>query len=369
MIPIYQPSITNKEKEYVSDCLSTGWISSRGSYINKFETACSDYLNSKYVSTCSNGTASLMLIIASLIKIGLVPNETHFIAPTLTYSASISQPIWMGHKGFLFDCDERGQPSFDSFVNIYTKAKFYDLKISYLILPELYGSSPDIELFMDFCNKENILVIEDSAEVFGSEFNNKKLGTFGIAGSYSFFGNKTITTGEGGLITTNNASLFDAINLLKSQSHIGNFDHDGPGFNFRMTNIQAAIGLAQLENISNIVSRKQFIANFYRRYLPFNIIPNHKKINYSSEWMPLISSEFDYIDIKSHFDKYEIDTRPCFKPIHLMNGWKPNVIYSVDDLNQATTFYKNSFNLPSYPELTHVELSFIVNAANNMVKI
>jgi perosamine synthetase len=358
MIPIYKPYIQKKEKQYVNKCIDDGWISSRGEFIDIFESKIKEYLDIKNVITVSNGSVSLMLILKALE----INHNDDILVPSLTYAATISNPNMLGIRCILFDSDENYQPSIIDLEKRITK------NTKAILLPQLYGNSPDMEAFTRFSKEHGIYLIEDSAEVFGSKFKNKNLGTFGISGSFSFFGNKTITTGEGGAVVTDDDDLAFKMRRLKSQNHIENFEHDGPGFNFRMTNIQAAIGCAQIEKINFINNKKIKIAKFYRDNLSPNITSIYPSNDvYSTEWMPLfkLPDEKKYIDLCNYLKDNGIDSRPCFKPIHLMKNF--NISYD-GNLNISERIYKQGFNLPCYPTLTIKELKKIVNCVNYFVE-
>lgn len=355
MIPVYKPWLFGNEKKYVNDCLDSSWISSRGDYIEKFENSLAEYLGVKHCSTTSNGSVSLHLILESLE----FPEGSEVITSSLTYAATVSSIFWARHIPVLVDSTFDYQPSIISIQNSITENTVA------VLLPELYGSSLDIDVLLLLLSKHNIVLIEDSAEVFGTKYKNKCLGSFGKASSFSLFGNKTITTGEGGFIATNDSFLFEKISLLKNQSHIGSFYHSGPGFNYRMTNIQAAIGLAQLENIDIIVSAKKQIAERYRTEIDCFYPVLNPDIN-SSEWMPLfiLPDHISYKDFHFKMTEKGIDTRPCFVPIHLMSGWKYKVY---DSLKTSEIIYQYGFNLPSFPSLTKQEVDYIIEMTNKVL--
>lgn len=358
-IPIYKPKITKLEKKNVLKCIDSGWISSRGEFIEKFERKIEEFLDVKNAITCSNGSVSLTLILHAL-GIGF---GDEILVPSLTYAATVSAPNLLGVKCILFDSDDAFQPNIFGLKNKITK------NTKALLLPQLYGNSADMDEILKFVNDNNLFLIEDSAEVFGSKFKNKSLGTFGIAGSFSFFGNKTITTGEGGCVVTNDDNLAIKIRSLKNQSHTSNFNHDGPGFNFRMTNIQAAIGCAQFDNIETIINKKIKIANFYRKNLSNKILKiKENKYVYSTEWMPLfvLPEGYSYNDFYIHMKNKNIDIRPCFKPIHLMNNF--NISYDKEELKNCEKIYLNAFNLPCFPDLKNNDLNRIVIAVNDFLK-
>lgn len=356
-IPAYEPIRATNQKKYVMDCLDTNWISSRGKYVELFEDALQKYLNVKHVITTFNGSISLQIILHAL-EIG---HNDHVIVPSLTYAATISAINLVGAKAVLIDSDNYFQMNLDGLEKKITK------KTKAVMVPQLYGDAPDMNALVSFCKNNNLYLIEDSAESFGCELNDKKLGSFGIASSFSFYSNKIICCGEGGCIATNDDELATKIRLLKNQSHIGGFIHNGIGYNGRMTNIQAAIGLAQMEDIDTIVSRKKEIAEFYRTNLSNNIGKIVPKVK-STEWMPLMTlpSTINYLKFSSLLRNKLIDTRPAFTPIHLMSGF--NVIKR-GSLTNSETIYNKGFNLPSYPDLTNEQLKYICQEANIAAEI
>jgi perosamine synthetase len=238
-------------------------------------------------------------------------------------------------------------------------------KTKAIMVPQLYGDAPDMDQLCDFCRTNGIYLIEDSAEAFGCQINNRMIGSWGVAASFSFFSNKTIATGEGGAVVTNDDGLAAKMRLLKSQNHIGGFIHPGPGFNYRMTNIHAAIGVAQLEDIDIILSKKKQIAEFYRNNLDGRVHRFMPRIS-SAEWMPIfrLPPNKEYKDFADYMTAHGIDTRPCFTPISKMPGWTWTARTQLDISEDV---HQGAFNLPSYPDLTVDQLSYIVEKVNNFV--
>lgn len=356
LVSIYEPFKAKNQKEYVLDCIDSNWISSRGAYIDKFESKLQDFLNVKHAITTCNGTVSLTLILYAL-GVGF---GDEVIVPSLTYAATISSINILGAVAVLTDSDDNFQMDLNHLEKLVTK------RTKAIMVPELYGDSPDLIFLLHFCDKYGIILIEDSAEVFGCSLNNKRLGSYGLASSFSFFGNKVITTGEGGCVCTNDDALAKKMRLLKSQSHIGNFVHDGPGFNFRMTNIQAAIGLAQLEEIDAVITKKKAIAQYYRDNLCADIKSIIPKAD-SSEWMPLFTLPYtiNYTKFQSLLRANNVDTRPAFTPIHLMDGFNFSIRTS---LFNSEKIYKAGFNLPSYPDLNEQTLEYVCQEVNKAVQ-
>lgn len=354
-INIYEPFIAKNQKKYLKDCINTNQIG-QGKYIEMFEDQLAKYLNIKNIITTSNGSVSLQLILFAL-KIGF---GDEVITSSLTYAATVSSINILGAKAVLVDCDNNLQMDIDQVESCITK------NTKAVMIPQLYGDAPDMNKLVDMCKKHNIYLIEDSAEVFGCSINEKKLGTFGIASSFSTFANKTITTFEGGFIATDDDNFAKKIKLLRSQSHISNFTHDGPGFNARLTNFQCAIGLAQLEDFNKIIKKKKRIADFYRKHLSNKLTKLIPSVD-SAEWMPvfLFPNNFTYSSFSQKVIEAGIDIRPIFKPIHLMSGFNIDCKSSLDN---SSNLYKNGFNLPSYPNLTNNELKYICDTINNIIE-
>jgi perosamine synthetase len=359
-IPIYSPFIAKNQKKYVLDCLDTNWISSRGNYIDLFEKAISDVVGVKEVIAVFNGSVSLMLILSGL---GIGYGD-EVITQSLTYAATVSSIQNVGATPVLIDSTDSFQMDISLVERTITK------KTKAVMVAQLYGDSPNMERLVKICRKNSIHLIEDSAECFGcyskSSAGNKALGSFGIANSFSFFGNKVITTGEGGCVCTNDINLARRLRMLRSQSHIGGFRHAGPGFNFRMTNIQAAIGVAQLEHLKDVILKKKKIANYYRK----NLHPSIRRIVPSvdsSEWLPLFSlpDSKNYLKFHTRLHEEGIDLRPAFPPIHGMKGFKVRIGSKMDT---CTRIYSKAFNLPSGPGLTAEQLKRIVNTVNIIIE-
>ncbi|EFG9803382.1 GDP-perosamine synthase RfbE/PerA, partial [Escherichia coli] len=238
--PVYQPSLTGKEKEYVNECLDSTWISSKGNYIQKFENKFAEQNHVQYATTVSNGTVALHL---ALLALGISEGD-EVIVPTLTYIASVNAIKYTGATPIFVDSDnETWQMSVSDIEQKITN------KTKAIMCVHLYGHPCDMEQIVELAKSRNLFVIEDCAEAFGSKYKGKYVGTFGDISTFSFFGNKTITTGEGGMVVTNDKTLYDRCLHFKGQGLAVHrqYWHDVIGYNYRMTNICAAIGLAQLE--------------------------------------------------------------------------------------------------------------------------
>lgn len=358
MIRVYEPTTGPNQRNYILDCVDTNSYTFHGKYIQLFEEALSRFIGVKHVITTFNGSVSLYMMYKAY---GL---EGRFVvAPTMTYAATISQLCLVGAKPYLIDCDDHFQMDLNILEDV--AKTFYPYAV---ICPQLYADAPQMNDLVKIADKYNMLLLEDSAEAFGCRDENlKHIGTFGEAASFSFFANKIITSGgEGGCVVTNNDKVANWMRNFKNQNNIGGYRHSGPASNFRMTNIQAACGLSQLEIINQILFRKQAIAHFYREKLP-ELSPLVPKIYYSSEWLNIlkIPENHTYETLNLYCSVKGIETRPIFTPIHLMNF----PISSYPQLfNMAEKAYKEYFIVPSGPDLSNDELYYIVDCLKNIPK-
>lgn len=359
-IPVSEPNLCGNEEQYVLDCLRSTWISSRGEYIQRFEDAFSEYLGVEHSVTTSNGTTALHLILNAT---GIGPGD-EVIVPTLTYVACANAITYVGAKPIFVDCDpiywNMTVESVENAINAKTKA---------VMAVHLYGSPIDMVPLKDICRRHNILLIEDAAEALGSESKGVRAGNMGDVSAFSFFGNKTMTTGEGGMVSTNDSDIADRIRRLKNQgqSTSRSYWHDLIGFNYRMTNIQAAIGLAQMENLENLVGMKRQNAGLYQNYLTDPEIQHSVEAPNSihSYWMYSIllrgttgphRNEFvDALKAKG------IETRNFFYPIHTLPMYanEPNASFPV-----AEDIASRGINLPSSTRLSEEDVIYVCNLVN-----
>lgn len=348
MIPVYQPSLNGNEKKYVNECLDSTWISSRGEFINRFESAFGDYIGATNCTTVSNGTVALHLALDAL-GIG---KDDEVIVPTLTYIASVNTILQTGASVVYVDSDPRTWN-----IDVNDIKKKITSKTKAVMIVHLYGLSCDMDSVVSLCKEHGLLLIEDCAEAFGSRYKGQHVGTFGDAATFSFFGNKTITTGEGGMVVCRDPQIYEKACHLKTQgvSKIREYWHDVLAYNYRMTNICAAIGLAQLEYCDSILLQKSAIGEFYKKSLSkLPVIFQEHDDNYlHSNWMVsiLVKDQETRNRLRIHLKENEIETRPLFPPAHLMPHSFSNTRHPV-----AEDLSSRGINLPSYPGLTDREL-------------
>lgn len=353
-IPVYKPDLNGDELKYITKCIRAGWISSMGRYVAEFERRFAEYCNTKYaVSTC-NGTASLHL---TLVALGIEKGD-EVIVPSLTFVASVSSVVYTGAKPVFVDIDPEtwciDPKKVEEKIKKSSKA---------IIVVHLYGHPCDMDPILDIARRYNLWVIEDCAEAHGALYKGKKVGGLGDMGCFSFYGNKIITTGEGGMITINNKKLFERLQCLKDHAMSKNrkYYHPKVGFNYRLTNIQAAIGLAQLERIEMFIERKRRIANWYNKRLsniPGIKIPTEKPWARNVYWMYSIltdkKSAINRDKLMKGLLKKGIDTRPFFYPVHKLPPYRDGSL-----LPHTEEISIKGINLPSYPELKESEIGFI----------
>jgi perosamine synthetase len=347
-IPVYQPRILGNEKKYLNECLDSSWISSKGRFIGQFENDFAEYINVKKATTVCNGTVALHLALESL---GIGAGD-EVIVPTLTYIASVNAISMVGAIPVFVDSLE------DTWNIDYSQIiKKITPKTKAVMVVHLYGLPCEMKEIVQICKKNNLLLIEDAAEAFGSKYNHQHTGTFGNIATFSFFGNKTITTGEGGMVVSNDIDVIQLAAHLKSQavSATREYWHNELGYNYRMTNICAAIGLAQLEKADLIIEKKRDLANWYKEELKGLPILFQYESNeiYNSYWMVsvLFQDELTRNKVRAALKDDGIETRPLFYPAHTMPKFKSNEIFPI-----AESLSKRGVNLPSYPELSREDV-------------
>jgi len=359
--PVYAPDLSGNEKKYVNECLDTTWISGKGSFIDKFEKSFADYIGVNHAVTCSNGTVALHL---ALIALGIGPGDK-VIVPTLTYVASANAVKYTGAEVVFVDSVRNTwQIDVDEVIKLIDK----DTKV--VMAVHLYGHPCEMEKLRKVCNEKDIFLMEDCAEGLGTKFNGKHVGTFGEVSTFSFYGNKTITTGEGGMVVTNDETLYKRLMHFKGQglAHHREYWHDVIGYNYRMTNICAAIGLAQLERIDSILEKKRQIAAMYKKDLEGLPVEFHSgdRPEEHSYWMCSILVEQASVrePLRAHLKAEGIETRPLFYPVHTM----PMYSEAYRRFRVAEELGWLGINLPSYPGLSEKDVHTITAAVRNFYK-
>lgn len=361
-IPVYEPVLGKEVRANVLECLDSNWISSRGSFIDRFESEFSKQIGVPYSAAVCNGTVALHL---ALLAVGIKPGD-EVIVPSFTYIASVNAISYVGAKPVFVDSLEStwqiDPDDVDRKITTKTKA---------IMVVHLYGQAADMPKIMSIASKHKLKVIEDAAEAFGSQINGKHVGTFGDVSTFSFFGNKTITTGEGGMVVTADSAIDAKVRKLKGQGLEGSREywHDEIGYNYRMTNICAAIGLAQLKEANALLSRKREISEKYAinlKNLPLRFF-GEEEGTVNSFWMNCIlvddSSKRD--PLRQALAIAGIETRPAFYPAHTMPMYSS---LAVGNHPVAETLSLRGINLPSSPKLSDEDVVYISETIRDFFK-
>ena len=357
-IPIYQPDLSGNEKKYVNECLDDGWISSRGRFVTEFEEKFADRIGVDHATSVCNGTVALHL---ALLALGVGPGD-EVIVPTLTYIASVNAIVYTGATPVFVDSlnDTWQMDPADVARHITSKTRV-------IMVVHLYGHPCDMGALKNIANKNNIFLVEDCAEAFGSLYKDQHVGTFGDISTFSFFGNKTITTGEGGMVVSNDKTLIERARRFKGQGLAAHREywHDIVGYNYRMTNIQAAIGLAQLEKADLFIENKIKLAEFYTdrlKNLPVEVHKKNEDVKHTYWMFSILTERADQRDkLRDFMAANGIETRPLFYPVHSMPMYSHN--YRRHSVAEGLAW--RGINLPSWPSMGFKKAEEVVNVVAN----
>jgi len=363
-IPIYYPHLKGNELKYLSTCIANNWISSNGPFVKSFEQKFSTMHNNRPSLAVSSGTTALHL---SLVALGIKRGD-EVIVPNLTFAAVINAVLYLGAKPVIVDVDEdKWTINPDEIKNNITK------KTKAVIVVHLLGNPCNLKKIKNICVINKIFLIEDCAEALGSKYQEKLVGTFGDCCTFSFFGNKTITTGEGGMITFKNKKIYKKAHILRDHgmSKTKKYYHDVVGFNYRITNMQAAIGLAQLEKFNNIINQKIKIYNMYKKIIGKNKYITFQKTeerSINTYWLVGVKFKNKKVDIaklQKKMIKNGIETRNFFYPLDVQE------IYSSFKTKKnylAQKIFDNSIMLPSFPGIKKSEIKHISDILISSIK-
>ena len=370
-IPVNKPLITRGDIKYLNKSISKGWISSEGPEVKKFENNFSNYMGNKYSIAVSSGTAALEIAVKSL---NLKKND-EIIIPNFTIISNTIAALKENLKIKLVDCNIR-----DWNMDISEVKKKITKKTKAIIATHIYNFPLRVDILKKVCKKNKIILIEDAAEVLGQKLNDKLCGSFGDISIFSFYANKQVTTGEGGMITTNNKKLFEQSKSLRNLcfGKKNRFNHEGIGWNYRMTNLQASLGVSQLKRIELIVSKRHKVGKEYFQRLKDNkniYIPEISR-SYAKNiyWVIafVITNKNLKIDAKKLMKKlinYGIQTRPFFWPMHKQKIFsKKNKIDTTGDYKNSEYISKYGLYLPSSLDIKSNQIKFICDKVNSILK-
>lgn len=368
-IPLSVPNFQGNELEYITKAIKTEWVSTAGAYITDFEEKMTKYVGSKGAVACQSGTAGLHLA----LKVCGVNCDDEVIVPTLTFIAAVNPIKYLNANPIFMDCDD--SLTIDpiklkhfceencTIHNNQLKNKETGKNIKAIVVVHVFGNMADMERICEIAKEYNLKIIEDATEALGTyytegKYKDKFAGTMGDIGVYSFNGNKIITTGGGGMIVSNNQDDVDKCRHLSTQAKTDTvyFDHDEVGYNYRMTNLQAALGLAQLEQLENFIEMKK---NNYERYIHNGIkLLSFKKGIRSNLWFYSYQTQ-NRDELIDYLSKKGIQTRPVWKLIHTLKPYRKAQEYQIKIAKQ---YYESIVNVPCSTNLTDSDIDYICNA-------
>jgi perosamine synthetase len=375
MIPLSIPHLEGNEWTYVKECLDTGWISSAGAYVNQFEQQVADYVGAKYGVACMNGTAGLH-IAQLLLGIG---EEAHVLAPNVTFIATLNAISYAGAEPILVDVDpanwQMDLDLLDAWMEAHTAWVQLEGKqwrvygqtgkpIKAIMPVHVLGNMGNIDQLVALAQKYNLEIIEDSTEALGSFYKGRHAGTFGKIGVFSFNGNKIISTGGGGVIVTDDAELAKRAKHLTTQAKTSAMEyiHDEIGYNYRLVNVLAAIGVAQMERFERLLEKKQRMDAYYRQELagvgdivfqevPDGVVPNGWLFTFKTQQMRGL---LEFLNAR------EIQSRPFWMPMNQLQMFA-GCTY-VQTHNHSAQIYESCISIPSSAGITQEELQTVVAA-------
>lgn len=354
-IPVYRPELGGNEMAYVQQCIESTWISSKGEFIDRFQADFARFIGAKHVVAVTNGTVALHL---ALLGAGIGPGD-EVIVPSLTYVAAVNAIRYVGATPVFADADAQSWQVDPGHVE-----KLISPRTRAILAVHTYGQACDLATLGALCRQHDLRLIEDCAEAFGTRIGERHVGTFGDVATFSFFGNKTVTTGEGGMVVSRDSKVHALICKLRGQGLAGEKEywHDVVGYNYRMTNICAAIGVAQMERADELIARKRALADAMRAAMADLPLTFHleKPGTTHSFWMisALAKSEAERDGLRRALRLEGIETRPVFHPAHTL----PMYAAGQTGLDVSVDLAARGLNLPSWPGLTDKNVAEIAES-------
>jgi len=367
-IPVNEPYVGEREKELLTECIDTGWISSEGPFVSKFETMMAEYVGRRHAITCANGTAALDLAIESL---ELTPGS-EVIVPTFTIISCINHIIRKGLIPVFVDCNpftwNTDAVEVISCITERTRA---------ILIVHIYGLVVDYDAIRRVADEYNIPVIEDAAEAIGARYRDRVCGSLGIVSTMSFYPNKHITTGEGGMVLTDDDEKAELLRSLRNLcfENSQRFKHKRIGWNYRMTNLQAAIGIAQLERLDETLKRKREIGLRYRQNLgglkQLRLAPSETDFCENCYWVfgiVLEKTDFNAREFIRMLSEKRIGSRPFFYPLHQQPVLQRESIRLGGPMKVSEYIGEYGLYLPSGITITDNEIDQVCEVVTNLVK-
>nr|WP_309098440.1 LegC family aminotransferase [Fredinandcohnia onubensis] len=381
-IPLSVPNLKGKELEYVTHAVETEWVSTGGPYVNEFEEKTAKYVKANGAVSVQNGTSGLHIA----LKVCGVTRNDEVIVPTLTFIAAVNPVKYIGAEPIFMDCDDSLCMDADKLIEFcQEQCSFIDGKlinnmtkkhIKAVIVVHVFGNMADMEKIMKTATIFNLKVIEDATEAIGTyytegQYQNKFAGTIGTVGVYSFNGNKIMTTGGGGMIVSNDEELLRSAKHLTTQAKSDElyYTHDEIGYNYRMTNLQAALGLAQLEQLEKFIQTK---ADNYKQYKEMiKVVPGLSILDFnkdirSNHWFYALYVDENYLLNKDEIITYLATKKVQVRPIWgLISEQKPYLGSQTYKIEKAKTYLKHVVNIPCSSNLSIDEVRYVVDCLKN----
>jgi len=361
IVPVNTPLVGVEEKAKLIECIDTGWISSEGPFVAEFENKLSSLVNREYGISCSNGTAAIEMAIKALgIGVG-----DEVILPSFSIISCIAGVIRAGATPVLVDCDP-----YTWNMNAEDVANAITVNTSAILIVHTYGIAVDVDPLLELAKLHSLAVIEDAAESIGGYYKAKPCGSFGDISTFSFYANKHITTGEGGMVVTNSISLAERCRSLRNLCFRkgDRFVHDDLGWNYRLTNLQAAIGVAQLEKLEKHLKIKLKLGSKYSKSL--SLLEDIQQPIVRTEYAENIfwvygllnkSKKRNAKSIMADLQRYGIGTRPFFCPMHQQPVFKGKYTFNGFTGPVSADLYENGFYLPSGVGLTYEDQEYVIS--------
>jgi len=360
-IPQFQPYFDDREYAAIKQCFDSNWIT-EGPKSKEFVEKLCKLMNVRYGVLAPNGTLSLYMALRAL---GIGRGD-EVLVPNFTFIASANAVEMCGATPVFVDIDD------DLHINISMAEKLVGKKTKAVMPVHVYGMACNMEAIMSFAEKHGLKVVEDAAQGVGITWNNKHVGTYGDIGSFSFFADKTITTGEGGLLVTNNEETYKKLLYVRNQGRIdrGSFIHPEIGYNFRMTDIQSAIGLVQLEKLPDIISKKATILKTYQQNLDSRyeiIVPKSDKSNHIP-FRVCTTVAGGSEQLMQHLKENNIETRTFFYPLHMQPCFSNLKKKKKTSYEISIKKYKEGVCLPSFVGITNEQILYVCEKMNEYVQ-
>ena len=368
MIPVNIPLLAGNEKKYVQECLDTGWISSEGPFVKRFESEFANYVDREYGIAVTSGSAALDVAVKA---IGIGEGD-EVIMPTFTIISPAASIVRQGAIPVLVDSDpvtwNMNVEDIEAKITSKTKA---------ILVVHIYGLPVDMEPVLDIAERHKLKIIEDAAEMHGQTYNGQKCGSFGDISIFSFYPNKHITTGEGGMLVTNDQLCYSKCRSLKNLCFRPEkrFVHHDLGWNYRMTNLQAALGVAQLEKIDQHIVKKREIGAIYNELLEDveHIELMHPETGYAKSiyWIYGILLKDSFLHnaewVMKELGKYKIGTRPFFYPMHLQPVFTQRNWFMGEQYPMAEKLANRGFYVPSGLGITEEEQKTVADSLKTIL--